>query len=144
MKRYVAWVGVVALLVGWLAVEGWAQRDAGAKIRGDFGPGFGRRPSSERTYVRPGMAEREEYRSFSYEPIGVKPGDMVTAVRDGARVMLGREVLGTLPQGTQFKVLKVINGWVGGVIDVGGKQLNGWVWHADLAAATSSQTPQNP
>ncbi len=142
MKKHVAWVAIVALLVGWLAIEGWAQRDAGAKIRGDFGPGFGRRTTTERNAVRPSTVEREGYRSFSYEPIGVKPGDLVAAAKDGARVMLGRELLGTLPKGTQFKVLKVINGWVGGQIEVDGKQLNGWVWHADLANATASrETP---
>jgi hypothetical protein len=58
--------------------------------------------------------------------------------------MLGRQVLGTLPKGTQFKVLKITDGWLGAVIDVNGKTLNGWVWHKDVVVPESAAAPAQP
>jgi|FLYL01.1.fsa_nt_gi hypothetical protein len=144
MRRFVVWLGVMVLAIGMAAADGWAQRDAGAKIRGDFGPGFRRPLAGRRIAVEPARVEEREYRSFSVEPIGIQPGDMVAASKDGVPVMLGRETLGTLPKGTQFKVLKVLNGWVGGVIESEGKKLNGWVWYRNLVSAPTAAEGTQP
>ena len=68
-------------------------------------------------------------------------GDTVTIVKDGAPVMRGSERLGTLDKGHQFKVLKVLNGWLGTVVEDGGQAIRGWVWHEDAAPVTATPQP---
>jgi len=136
---------MTAVLAGFLGATVWAlQPDAGAKIRGDYGPGFRRPSSAARTGSGARMAETREYRTYSVEPIGILPGATVVVGKESAPVMLGRQVLGTLPKGTQFKVLKITNGWLGAVIDVDGKTLNGWVWHKDVVVPESAAAPAQP
>jgi hypothetical protein len=55
-------------------------------------------------------------------------GDTVAANVQGARLMIGWETLAALAKGQQFKVEKIQGSWVEGTIEVGGKQVTGWVW----------------
>lgn len=90
------------------------------------------RPSYNYAMPQPMIASEPAYRSFSFEPIGINPGDTVVVNRDDARLMLGRNVVGTAPKGLEFKVTKVINGWFGAVVDVDGQKLSGWIWNRNV------------
>ena len=124
-----------------------AQRDAGAKARGEFGAG----PSS-RSYstwsgrafsYRPLQAETESYRSFTYEPVTIEAGQNVVVRGTGVRMMKGSEVVATVPRDTEFQVTKVVNGWLGAVVEIDGQQLNGWIWHGNVSTQDRSvDTPQ--
>ncbi len=108
----------------------WSPNRNQATARGQFDY-YG----TPRAYSVPQVAESGEdsYRSFSYAPIGIRAGDAAEVRLDGARLMRGANVLGTLPVGTEFTVTKVVNGWLGTSVEVNGERLNGWVWHQDVA-----------
>ncbi len=55
--------------------------------------------------------------------------------------MRGSERLGTLDRGHQFKVLKVLHGWLGTVAEGDGQVIRGWVWHEDAAPVTGIPQP---
>ncbi len=133
-----------------------AQRDAGAKARGEFGTGFwnsqySRSGGAARTtpnrspqgsvYARRQTPQEREYRVSSYEPTRSVTGDTVTIVKDSASVMRGSERLGTLDKGHQFKVLKVLDGWLGTVVEDDGQVIRGWVWHEDASPVTAIRQP---
>ena len=59
----------------------------------------------------------------------MNPGDMVVVKGDSVKMMKGREAVGTVPNGLKFKVTKVINGWLGAIVEVDGHRLDGWIWH---------------
>ncbi|MBW3601062.1 MAG: hypothetical protein KY475_27815 [Planctomycetes bacterium] len=79
--------------------------------------------------------QAESYRVFSFEPIGINPGDTVVVSRGDVKLMRGPNAVGEVPQGLQFRVTKVINGWLGAVVDVNGQQLKGWIWNRDVRLA---------
>ena len=69
MFRYVS-IGLVALVVTWgMSTKAFAQRDSGAKARGDtasfWDPKYQRSPTSANV-VAPRITQG--YRSYSYEP----------------------------------------------------------------------------
>ena len=153
-RSTLGWLACVLVMFG--AAVASAQRDAGAKARGEFGTGFWSsqydrsggvsRTSRSRSpqgsvYARRQTAQEREYRVSSYEPTRAVTGDTVTIVKDGAPVMRGSERLGTLDKGHQFKVLKVLNGWLGTVVEDGGQSIRGWVWHEDAAPVTATPQP---
>jgi hypothetical protein len=80
----------------------------------------------------PAIASVPGYRSFSLEPIGIHPGDSVVVTGDNAKLMLGSNVLGAAPKGLEFKVTKVINGWLGAVVTVDGREYKGWVFSRNV------------
>jgi hypothetical protein len=125
-----------------------AQRDAAAKARGEFGTGFWNpkyRQSQSQTYsfraVQPGA---ESYRSFSYQPSAIAVGDTVVVNRDGVSVMMGMEMVGAAPSGLEFTVTKVIDGWLGTVAEVDGRELKGWIWNGNvsLKQSATAESPQ--
>src|SRR5258708_3328284 len=61
------------------------------------------------------------------------PGETVATNIQGARLMIGSETLARLAKGQQFKVEKIQGNWVEGTVDVGGKQVTGWVWAGQVA-----------
>lgn len=147
MKRLM-FVGLgAAVLAGGLSEVSFAQRDAGAKARGEIGTGFwnsggGRAYSGPSFQYQPGPVQSyrsysytpaESYRSFSYEPVGIAPGDTVVVSADTARVMSGPEQVGTLPEGHTFRVTRVVNGWLGVVTEADGEQVRGWIWNDQVA-----------
>jgi hypothetical protein len=126
---------LTAALFGTVAATAPAQPDAGAKARGDM-KGFWE-PSVRRS-TGPSLESRvarpvESYRSFSYAPLAIAPGDEVAVNVSEANLMLGRELVGTLHEGQKFKVTRVINGWLGAVVEEDGQTLKGWVWHRNVA-----------
>lgn len=135
-------VGLLAVVASGLSsVEAFAQRDAGAKMRGDqraFWDSGSRSYRGEAFSFRARRPAMESSRRFSYEPMGIEPGDMVTVSRDDVKVMRGTNLVGVMAKGTQFKVLKVVDGWLGTVTEVSGKTLDGWVWHKDVSAGAAN------
>jgi hypothetical protein len=138
-------------LVGIMIVGSWggnalAQRDAGAKARGDmrsfWDPSY-RRSGGQSFYYQPARPSAESYRSFSYQPVGINLGDIVVVQGGDAKMMKGADVVGIVPKGSEFKVTKVINGWLGAVVDVEGQTLNGWIWHRNVSQkAAATELPQ--
>lgn len=130
---------MAATMTGLWASDVLAQRDAGAKARGDYGRGFwsqyDRSPRGGSFYYQPAGPSEESYRSFSYQPINIHAGDNVAVRGQGVRLMLGNDVVGIIPQGMNFKVTKEVNGWLGAVVDMDGQQMKGWVWHANVRQA---------
>jgi hypothetical protein len=150
MSRFLL-VGMVLTAFWGVGADALAQRDAGAKARGDM-RGFWDQGSSRSArpsfYYQPAPAA-DGYRSFSYEPMAIAPGDEVTVNVAEANLMLGRNLVGTLEKGEKFNVTRVINGWLGAVVEKDGQTLKGWVWHRnvlpeDVAAEPSPQTAQQP
>ncbi len=84
------------------------------------------------------------YRSYSFEPIAIQPGDVVTVQRNNARLMHGQTVVGSAPAGTTFEVTKVRDGWVGAVLDLNGREVKGWIWNGDVRAADLDQPAPPP
>jgi hypothetical protein len=99
------------------------------------GPTFNYARPTYRYAPQPAITAEPEYRSFSFEPLGIKPNDTVVVARDSAPVMLGRTVLGAAPRGAEFKVTKVVNGWVGAVMTLNGREVKGWIWNGNVRLA---------
>lgn len=90
---------------------------------------------------QPRIAVQPEYRTFSIEPLGFGPGDTVVVNRDNVNLMLGRNVIGVVPAGAQFKVTKVVNGWLGAVLTVDGKEHRGWIWNGNVRRSDTAPVP---
>lgn len=137
MFRFISVGAAVVTLALLFVSDAVAQRDAAAKARGEFGRGFwdsGNQASrSQSFYYQPARPSVESYRSFSYEPVGINPGDTVSVSGDDIKMMKGSDIVGAIANGTKFKVTKVINGWLGAVVEVDGQKLNGWIWHKNVA-----------
>lgn len=132
-------IGVMAVAASWFSsADVFAQRDAGAKVRGDqrafWDSGSGAYQGRSYSF---GIRDADAGRRFSYEPIGIRAGDMVTVNRDNVNVMRGTNIVGSLANGMQFKVSKVVDGWLGVVTEVDGKVINGWVRHEHVSAVTT-------
>lgn len=149
MYKRISMVVMVAavLLVG--AGIAFAQRDAAHLGIGKpyYGSGGGRSYSSRSarsfSYARPtynyarptydyaqpqaSIASEPAYRVFSLEPLGIRTGDNVVVTGDNVKFMRGANAVGAAPKGLEFKVTQVMNGWLGAVVTVDGKELRGWV-----------------
>lgn len=138
---------VVITIAGVSGTAALAQPDAGAKSRGDtrsFGdPSYGRSggPSSYRQPTNPVTSMN---RSYSYGPIEISSGDTVAVKGEDIKLMKGANVVGTVPAGLEFPVTKVINGWLGAVVEVEGQKLTGWIWHGNvsLQVKAANESPQ--
>jgi len=154
--KFLGWLVCVAVVV--TAGLAYAQRDAGAKARGEFGTGFWgsqynrsagasraqpSRPADRIVYSRPQSVQDREYRVSSYEPSPIAAGETVAVANDRARIMRGSDLVGTLEKGHQFKVLRVVNGWLGIVIEDDGQAKRGWVWHQDVSSVAEASRPNN-
>lgn len=151
MKKIISGAVAASMLVATVAIPALGQpRDAGFKIRGNIA-----RPSSpSRTYSQPSyqrmivpqpsavarapMAD-DAYRTFAYEPMDFGPGDTVVVVGERANMMLGRQALATVPRGENLRVLRIEGPWVGTVYERDGRQVGGWVWYDQVAAAGAEQ-----
>lgn len=137
MQRLLCSGLAIVLLVGAFTPAVMAQRDAGAKARGEFGWGFwNNRPPHQGYYVPYYRVQpmTQATRSFSYEPTGVQPGDIVAVNVDHAQMMSGKKQVGTMDRGQEFKVQKVTNGWLLAELQADGKTTRGWVWHESTRA----------
>jgi hypothetical protein len=99
-------------------------------------------PSSQPALAYSRPVQADSYRLFSFEPLGINPGETAVVDREGARLMYGPNVVGDLPQGAEFRVTRIVNGWLGAVIERDGRQLKGWVWNGDVRPA--DETPPAP
>ena len=79
----------------------------------------------ESTYARRQTAQDREYRVSSYEPTPIAAGETVAIAKDNAQVMHGTNLVGTLGKGREFKVLRVVNGWLGAVVEEDGQVKRG-------------------
>jgi hypothetical protein len=159
MQRIKCLAGLACVLVVVAASVAFAQRDAGAKARGEFGTGFWspqynrssttssasraqRSRAVESTYARRQPAQDREYRVSSYEPTPIAAGETVAIAKDSVRVMHGTNLVGTLEKGREFKVLRVVNGWLGAVVEEDGQVKRGWVWHQDVNPVAATSQPE--
>ncbi len=138
------------------STQAMAQRDAGAKARGEFGRGFWNSQSQTSTtqnfnyYTQPATtaaANTQQYRSFSYEPMAFEKGDSVVVNRDNVKMMLGSKTLGAVPKDTTFKVIQITDGWLGAEIEIDGQKTKGWVWNRNVRmnqAAEAAPAPAPP
>ncbi len=149
---YTAVAAVVAAALVIISSPANAQRDAGAKIRGDYS--FGGSPRSySQGFVQP-------QRSFSYEPAEAPAarrgysyvadmfhvGDKATVSAHEAKLMIGTETHGTVDKGTTFEIRKVEGPWLWTEVEIDGKKLSGWVWFGSvtLAGQSSGDTAARP
>ena len=81
MSRLLLIGAVVVVMSGVWTIDAMAQRDAGAKARGEFGTGFWsqqyQRPNRASATYQPRQPSGESYRRASHEPIGIRAGDAV-------------------------------------------------------------------
>ncbi|UUO05631.1 hypothetical protein M4951_19925 [Blastopirellula sp. J2-11] len=85
MKKMFLMALTVAMMAGLSATTAFAQRDAGAKVRGDFGHGFWHHNStmmSRATFNYQAAPVLESNRSFSYEPTTNAPAPKPTVQTD--------------------------------------------------------------
>ena len=135
-----------------------AQRDAGAKIRGDFSRYSDRSAGPAQRAVSPqpiyptqprAMAVQPQpvtdafpavdpYAAHSLQPLPFGVGDDVKVVSD-TRLMRGRRVLGSVEAGQQLRVLKIRGPWVGVAAEVDGREIGGWLWYSQLATADTER-----
>lgn len=142
MNRLLSIGLAVAIVVGASSVA-LAQRDIGAKFRGEFGQGFwnsSAQTSRPTAYYQPAQPAPESYRTYSYEPLGINTGDEMVVTTDSAKLMSGRSVVGTLKKGVEFRVTGVANGWLGAEIKLEGNTFKGWIWNTEVA----HQKPAEP
>ncbi|MEQ8789005.1 MAG: hypothetical protein RIC55_22020 [Pirellulaceae bacterium] len=133
MKNWMCAGAALAVVLVAMSSTAFAQRDAGAKARGEFGRGFWNSSRSTNTYrYVPSYSATQASRVYSYQPIGVNPGDMVKVTANHAKLMDGRRVVTTVDQGQEFEVGKVTNGWLRAEIERDGKKLEGWIWHKNV------------
>ena len=150
--RYGFLAAITAAMVVSISSPASAQRDAGAKARGEFGTGFWDRQYQPRTYS-PGFIESrrsfsyepqiETRRSYSYEPAAFDVGEDVVSLRP-TRLMKGTRTLATVEGGQEFQVLDVEGPWLGAEIEVDGEKIKGWVWHRHVASAAEAEAPAAP
>jgi hypothetical protein len=149
MYKTISTAGLVAAVLMFSAVGAFAQ----SSNHGIWKPHYGSNGSSGRSYSsrgynysrptyryapQPAIAAEPEYRSFSFEPLGIKASDMVVVARDSAPVMRGRTVLGAVARGTEFKVTKVVNGWLGAAMTLNGREVRGWIWNGNVRLASEA------
>ena len=142
-------VGLLAIAMsGFWVAEGMAQRDAAAKARGEYGRGFwSQERVSQRAnsyYVQPTQATEEAVRSFSYEPARFMEGDEVVVAGRDVRMMVGRDVIGSMPDGLHFRVVKVVDGWLGAIVEVDGQEMKGWVRNTNVRYANEEASVEQP
>jgi hypothetical protein len=134
-------IGLALLLVLGAASVALAQRDSGAKARGEFGRGFW---NTQRyrgpTYYQP-VQPAQSYEAYSFEPLGIHPGDMVVVEKEGVKLMSGRNVVATVREGREFKVTRIVNGWLGAELERDGKTFKGWIWHKNVKLAGDTPPP---
>jgi len=145
--RRISQVAFRGVLFGALAVcistsSAYAQRDAGAKARGEFGTGFWNSGNNSsysapaRNYV-PAYEYRQTYsftpapidnrQSFSHSNREFVRGDQVVVQFDQVKIGKGEVTVGYMNRGESFEVKQVIDQWLGVIIEREGKRLSGWV-----------------
>lgn len=129
---------VAAAILGFWGTDVMAQGDKG------FRNPYNRQSGGGAYYYQPVRPSVDGYRTFSYEPIGISPGDEVVVTGEDTKMMRGTDVLGVVPEGLKFRVTKVINGWIGTVVEVDGKKLNGWIRHENVALNSESESAGPP
>src|SRR5690606_23261312 len=80
-------------------------------------------PAYRYSAPQPAVTPEPSYWTYSIEPLDVRPTDRVIVSRDNARLMDGRTVVGVIPSGHEFEVTKVVNGWLGAVVNLNGQEL---------------------
>lgn len=153
MHITVAVLGFVALAASVASAADWGwDRDAGSKVRGDYGYGAGRSVHTAYApqygqYVQPGVAavpaDSFAYRSFSYQPnpatSAFRVGGLARATAD-ATLTVGQQVLGTVTRGQEVQVTDIRGIWVGVQATQGGAAVLGWVRAGDLAPVNAGAT----
>lgn len=166
-KNFGKWLlaGALAALV-LSASPAEAQRDAGAKLRGDAGrysgrtggstpraispragyalpPGAVARPGY--SAVQPGVTSvqpqpvAESDQAYSVVPLEFEVGDNVTVVSDSALLMRGRRAIGSVPPGRQLRVLQIRGPWVGVAAEIDSRNVGGWLWYSHVERADSGE-----
>ena len=64
--------------------------------------------------------------------ITFKAGDRVQVINDSARLMNGREVLGTIPMDKDLTVLNVQGPWLEATFSFSGQNKTGWIYDRDV------------
>ena len=70
----------------------------------------------------------------------LRPGDKVIVSEEGAKLMMGKEVLAEFKKGATLQVTRVQGNWVGTKVLRGGKIISGWVSARSVTTVTASQT----
>lgn len=138
--------GTLALLLLPVNLIEAQPRDAGARIRGEIGQAAGTQSRTrQRAYstarsraVRP-EATTEVETAYSRLALPFEVGDQIVVARESARLMRGRDVLGSLPSGEQMRVLQIRGPWVGVVGKIAGRETGGWLWYSHVAPADQAQ-----
>jgi hypothetical protein len=82
---------------------------------------------------RPASPEVETV--YSRIPLPFVVGDQVVVARESARLMRGRDVIGSVPAGEQLRVVQIRGPWVGVAATVAGREVGGRLWYSHVAAA---------
>jgi hypothetical protein len=65
--------------------------------------------------------------------LSFQTGDTLQVALSGAKLMLGSQLLATLPQGERIVVQETRGSWVGTRVSIGGQMKAGWIRTADFA-----------
>ena len=83
-------------------------------------------------------------RSYSCEPspqVEFKTGDRGVVTGNSAKLMVGSDVLGSIPKGTEFTLTRVQGQWLGASIEIDGRRVSGWVPVSEVAYADAQVQP---
>jgi len=68
----------------------------------------------------------------------IRPGDIVTVVESGAKLMVGNNVVAELRKGTAMKVTKIQDNWIAGHVSLNGERREGWIDQDEPIAGAAS------
>ena len=136
----VKWIMVIAATVSICSLDTsdvLAQKDAGAKMRGESTTRFWHpkyrvsRPASCDCYscLSRELSVRDD---SSSESGATDSAGTVVITQNPVKLMSGRSIVATIPQGRAIHVRKATKGWLGAEVEVDGKTFKGWIWGANV------------
>jgi hypothetical protein len=79
------------------------------------------------------------FADVSVSPGAIKRGDKVIVHAQGTRLMLGDQIVSTVPKGQQLTVLEILGSWVGTTVKTDAGEKRGWI-QANQLVAPGKQT----
>lgn len=95
-------------------------------------------PGFNQGYAQPAFPQA----GFSQTPFRV--GEQIQTGSNGAQLMIGSQVLGSVPQNQSLTVHEIQGPWVGTSAQVNGRQESGWIHMSELAPSYMASRPEQP
>jgi hypothetical protein len=152
MYTFFAKLGVVTIIVAMLAVNqasvaaGPPQSAEGEILKSTNTAPLKQqyRVSDYHTRGHQNETSVQSHRTFSYQPasnISLTIGSRAMIASTGVKLMRGRDVIATLPNSQEVRILKVQGPWLGTSVKVDGVKKSGYVLASSVAPIAQSPRP---